>query len=56
MEASPGESPTFSIGQRVEVSGRDLVGTIAFMGTTSFAAGKWVGLVLDEPRGKNNGR
>lgn len=43
------------IGQRVEVIGKDVQGVIAFYGLTSFATGKWIGLKLDEPKGKNNG-
>ncbi|KAF5304178.1 hypothetical protein FQR65_LT08072 [Abscondita terminalis] len=43
------------IGQRVEVINKDIQGVIAFYGTTSFASGKWIGVVLDEPKGKNNG-
>ena len=33
----------FKVGDRVEVSGKDLKGEIAFIGTTDFAAGKWIG-------------
>ncbi|XP_052870371.1 dynactin subunit 1 [Anopheles cruzii] len=43
------------LGQRVELSGKDVRGTIAYVGMTSFAVGKWVGVVLDEAKGKNNG-
>ncbi|EDS39730.1 150 kDa dynein-associated polypeptide [Culex quinquefasciatus] len=43
------------IGQRIEVSGKDVRGVIAYVGMTSFAVGKWVGVILDEPKGKNNG-
>ncbi|XP_065076699.1 dynactin subunit 1 isoform X3 [Ochlerotatus camptorhynchus] len=43
------------IGQRIEVSGKDVRGSIAYIGMTSFAVGKWVGVILNEPKGKNNG-
>lgn len=48
-------SSTFKIGQRVEVVGKDVQGVITFYGPTSFASGKWIGVKLDEPKGKNNG-
>lgn len=43
------------MGQRVEVQGKSVRGKIAFIGMTSFQSGKWVGVILDEPKGKNNG-
>lgn len=43
------------VGQRVEVTGKDVRGVIAYVGMTSFATGKWIGVILDEPKGKNNG-
>jgi dynactin 1 len=44
---------TLSIGSRVStVSGN---GIVRFIGTTAFATGKWVGVELDVPSGKNNG-
>ncbi|CAG9857585.1 unnamed protein product [Phyllotreta striolata] len=48
-------SEPLKLGQRVEVSGKEVQGVIAFMGKTGFAQGTWIGLVLDEPKGKNNG-
>lgn len=45
----------FKVGQKVEVIGKNVQGVIAFCGLTSFATGKWIGLVLEEPKGKNNG-
>ncbi|KAI8372259.1 CAP Gly-rich domain-containing protein [Choanephora cucurbitarum] len=43
----------FAIGSRVVVN--DLLGTVRFFGNTSFQTGKWVGIELDEPQGKNSG-
>ncbi|KAH8303613.1 hypothetical protein KR018_007127, partial [Drosophila ironensis] len=43
------------LGQRVEVTGKNLHGTVAYVGRTNFAAGLWFGVILDEPLGKNNG-
>jgi dynactin 1 len=42
-----------NLGDRVDVNG--VAGTIRFVGTTAFALGKWVGVELDEPNGKNDG-
>ena len=30
-------------------------GVVKFVGTTEFAPGKWIGIQLSEPKGKNNG-
>ena len=43
------------IGSRVLVKDKNLEGTVRFSGTTLFAPGKWIGIELDEPKGKNNG-
>ena len=41
------------MGARVEVPpGR---GVVRFCGTTSFSPGKWIGIELNEPNGKNDG-
>uniref|UniRef100_A0A665VEK5 Dynactin subunit 1 n=1 Tax=Echeneis naucrates TaxID=173247 RepID=A0A665VEK5_ECHNA len=43
------------IGSVVEVTGKGQRGTVAYIGATLFASGKWVGVILDEPKGKNDG-
>ena len=45
---------SLKIGQRVSVKDRGF-GTIAYIGKTSFAEGKWIGVILEKPLGKNNG-
>lgn len=46
---------SLKVGSRVEIVGKDVKGKVAFVGTTTFSAGKWYGVVLDEAKGKNNG-
>lgn len=43
------------MGSLVEVIGKGQRGTVAYIGTTLFASGKWVGVILDEAKGKNDG-
>ncbi|KAJ0169858.1 hypothetical protein K1T71_014464 [Dendrolimus kikuchii] len=44
-----------TLGQRVIVVGKDVKGSVAYVGYPTFATGKWIGVILDEPKGKNNG-
>lgn len=53
MASASGKS--FKVGQRVEVTGKDAKGVVAYVGNTEFAPGTWIGVALDEAKGKNNG-
>lgn len=46
-------SDSFQCGDRVTVTG--VRATIRFIGSTQFAEGEWIGVELDEEKGKNNG-
>ncbi|KAJ8356724.1 hypothetical protein SKAU_G00195180 [Synaphobranchus kaupii] len=46
---------SMKVGSQVEVIGKGHRGTVAYIGATLFATGKWVGVILDEPKGKNDG-
>ena len=46
------ETPV-SVGNRVSTANG--AGVVRFVGTTAFAAGKWIGVELDGRTGKNNG-
>ena len=44
------EAPlSIKVGDAVTIASVDKVGKIAFIGTTKFKPGKWVGIVLDHP-------
>ncbi|ESP00449.1 hypothetical protein LOTGIDRAFT_140744, partial [Lottia gigantea] len=49
------EGKPMKVGSRVEITGKGILGTVAYIGQTLFSAGKWIGVVLDDPKGKNNG-
>lgn len=53
-----GAEKPLKVGQRVDVvkdAQNKVRGTIAYVGATLFSPGKWIGVILDEPKGKNNG-
>lgn len=43
------------VGSIVLVKDKSLEGVVKFLGTTLFAPGKWIGIELYEPKGKNDG-
>ena len=51
----PQEGATFSVGDHVAIEGGK-EGEVAFCGTTEFSRGIWVGIILETPDGKNDGR
>uniref|UniRef100_A0AAR2LVJ1 Dynactin subunit 1 n=1 Tax=Pygocentrus nattereri TaxID=42514 RepID=A0AAR2LVJ1_PYGNA len=53
--SSDGGGRPVKVGSVVEVIGKGHRGTVAYIGTTLFASGKWVGVILEEPKGKNDG-
>ncbi|XP_041077673.1 dynactin subunit 1-like isoform X7 [Polyodon spathula] len=53
--SSDGSSKLAKVGSRVEVIGKGHRGTVAYIGATLFATGKWVGVILDDAKGKNDG-
>ncbi|XP_056868019.1 dynactin subunit 1 isoform X10 [Takifugu flavidus] len=53
--SSDGGGRPVKVGSPVEVIGKGQRGAVAFIGNTLFASGKWVGVILDEAKGKNDG-
>ncbi|XP_058242605.1 dynactin subunit 1 isoform X2 [Hemibagrus wyckioides] len=53
--SSDGGGRPVKVGSIVEVIGKGHRGTVAYIGNTLFASGKWVGVILEEARGKNDG-
>ncbi|KAI2657722.1 Dynactin subunit 1 [Labeo rohita] len=53
--SSDGGGRPVKVGSVVEVIGKGHRGTVAYIGNTLFASGKWVGVILEEPKGKNDG-
>uniref|UniRef100_A0A8C2L4H3 Dynactin subunit 1 n=2 Tax=Cyprinus carpio TaxID=7962 RepID=A0A8C2L4H3_CYPCA len=53
--SSDGGGRPVKVGSLVEVIGKGHRGTVAYIGNTLFASGKWVGVILEEAKGKNDG-
>ncbi|GBN73102.1 hypothetical protein AVEN_268731-1 [Araneus ventricosus] len=45
----------FHINDRVTIEGKNSMGTIAFIGDTHFSDDPWLGIIFDQPVGRNNG-
>lgn len=45
----------WKVGQSVELTDKGVRGKIAYIGLTKFAKERWIGIQLDEAKGKNNG-
>eukprot|EP00730_Choanoeca_flexa_P001217 TRINITY_DN10533_c0_g1_i3.p1 TRINITY_DN10533_c0_g1~~TRINITY_DN10533_c0_g1_i3.p1 ORF type:complete len:1234 (+),score=447.48 TRINITY_DN10533_c0_g1_i3:1086-4787(+) len=43
------------VGDHVRIKAKHLEGIVRFVGNTHFASGKWIGIELSTPEGKNNG-
>lgn len=53
-ETDSGGKPII-VGGKVFVKDKNVEGVVRFVGTTDFAPGKWIGIQLAQPTGKNNG-
>lgn len=53
MASAPPPAAVIPLGARVQVPAGE--GIVRFVGPTAFAAGKWVGVELDNSDGKNDG-
>ena len=50
-----GSPDWIKLGSRAVIKDKGIEGTVRFIGGTEFAPGLWVGVELDESKGKNNG-
>ncbi|XP_077586851.1 dynactin subunit 1-like isoform X2 [Stigmatopora nigra] len=55
MRSDGGGGRMPKVGSQVEVIGKGQHGMVAYVGATLFASGKWVGVILNEAKGKNDG-